>query len=144
MSDKLQQIQNVSGINADKPMFPISVLADILQVHQRTLRIYDDANILVPSRSPKNRRLYSLNDIERSKFVQYLTRDLGINLAGIKIVFHLLEQLNVKPSDYIKFIGEVAKNINISPEEQEQNKIRLSRRGRKSKKEEMEEQEELV
>jgi len=135
MSEKLQQIQDVPGIDADKPMFPISVLADILQVHQRTLRIYDEAKILVPSRSPKNRRLYSLNDIERSKFVQYLTRDLGINLAGIKIVFHLLEELKVKPEHYTNYISKVAENINISVEEQEQNKIRLSRRGRKSNKE---------
>lgn len=135
MSDKILQMQGVSGIDAEKPMFPISVLADILQVHQRTLRIYDEANILVPSRSPKNRRLYSLNDIEKSKFIQYLTRELGINLAGIKIVFHLLQELKISPEEYINYISKVAENINISPEEQEQNKIRLSRRGRKSNKE---------
>jgi MerR family transcriptional regulator/heat shock protein HspR len=73
-----------AGLDPEKPMFPISVVADILKVHQRTLRIYDDEQLLVPSRSAKNRRLYSLNDIERGKFIQYLTRELGINLAGIK------------------------------------------------------------
>lgn len=133
MPEKLKKEKDSSLIDPEKPMFPISVLADILQVHQRTLRIYDDANILVPSRSPKNRRLYSLNDIERSKFVQYLTRELGVNLSGIKIIFHLLEQLKVEPGEFISYISEVAKNINISQEEQDQNKIRLSRRGRKSR-----------
>jgi len=88
MTTYLTQAQDGAGLDPEKPMFPISVVADILQVHQRTLRIYDDENILVPSRSPKNRRLYSFNDIERGKFVQYLTRELGINLAGIKIIFH--------------------------------------------------------
>lgn len=131
MTAQLVQNQENAGLNPEKPMFPISVVADLLKVHQRTLRIYDDENILVPDRSPKNRRLYSFNDIERGKFVQYLTRELGINLAGIKIIFHLLKQLNVQPSSYLEHIGEVAKELNISPEIQEENRIKLSRRGRK-------------
>ena len=121
-----------TGLNAEKPMFPISVVADILKIHQRTLRIYDDENILIPARSPKNRRLYSFNDIERGKFIQYLTRELGINLAGIKIIFNLLEQLKVSPSDYIKHIQKVANTLHISLEAQEENKEKLSKRGRKS------------
>ncbi len=106
-----------AGFDSEKPMFPISVVADILKVHQRTLRIYDDENILVPSRSPKNRRLYSFNDIERGKFVQYLTRELGINLAGIKIIIHLLKQQKIAPNNYMEHIHEAAKEINIAPEQ---------------------------
>ncbi|MFA6989100.1 MAG: MerR family transcriptional regulator [Candidatus Gastranaerophilaceae bacterium] len=121
-----------TGLNPEKPMFPISVVADILKIHQRTLRIYDDENILIPARSPKNRRLYSFNDIERGKFIQYLTRELGINLAGIKIIFNLLEQLKVSPSDYIKHIQKVARTLHISLEAQEENKEKLSKRGRKA------------
>ena len=134
MTTYLLQTNDNAGLDPDKPMFPISVVADILQVHQRTLRIYDDENILVPSRSPKNRRLYSFNDIERGKFVQYLTRELGINLAGIKIIFHLLAQQKISPANYTEHIGEIAKKLNISPEIQEENRIKLSRRGRKSSK----------
>ncbi len=104
------------GFDPNKPMFPISVVADILKVHQRTLRIYDDESILVPSRSPKNRRLYSFNDIERGKFIQYLTRELGINLAGIKIIIHLLKQQKIDPHNYMDHINEIAKEIEISPE----------------------------
>lgn len=124
--------QDQAGLNPDKPMFPISVVADILKIHQRTLRIYDDENILVPSRSPKNRRLYSFNDIERGKFVQYLTRELGINLAGIKIIFHLLEQQKVAPGRYLDHIRKVAEELNITLEIQEENREKLSRRGRKA------------
>ena len=134
MTVNLIHPQDNAGLDPEKPMFPISVVADILKVHQRTLRIYDDETILVPNRSPKNRRLYSFNDIERGKFVQYLTRELGINLAGIKIIFHLLIQQKIDPSKYLEHIGEVAKELNISPEVQEENRIKLSRRGRKSTK----------
>jgi len=133
MTINLVNTQDANGLDPEKPMFPISVVADILKVHQRTLRIYDDENILIPSRSPKNRRLYSFNDIERGKFIQYLTRELGINLAGIKIIVHLLKQQNVSPSKYMEHISKVADELNISPETQEENRIKLSRRGRKLK-----------
>lgn len=133
MAINLIQSNGTKGLDSEKPMFPISVVADILKVHQRTLRIYDDENILVPSRSPKNRRLYSFNDIERGKFIQYLTRELGINLAGIKIIFNLLEQQKISASNYLLHISKVAEALNISQEAQEENKIKLSRRGRKAK-----------
>ena len=129
--------QNQAGLNPDMPMFPISVVADILKIHQRTLRIYDDEGILVPNRSPKNRRLYSFNDIERGKFVQYLTRELGINLAGIKIIFYLLCQQKVDSSNYMLHIQKVAKELDITPEIQEENRAKLSRRGRKKNSEEV-------
>jgi len=133
MTINLLQTPDTKGLNPEKPMFPISVVADILKVHQRTLRIYDDECILSPSRTPKNRRLYSFSDIERGKFIQYLTRELGINLAGIKIIVHLLQQQKISPSRYMEHISQVAHELNISPEVQEENRIKLSRRGRKSK-----------
>ncbi len=122
MAINFAQSPDTKGFDPEKPMFPISVVADILKVHQRTLRIYDDENILVPSRSPKNRRLYSFNDIERGKFIQYLTRELGINLAGIKIIIHLLKQQKINPNNYMSHINEVAKEIEISPEYKEEKK----------------------
>ena len=133
MTINLVQTPESGGINPEKPMFPISVVADILKVHQRTLRIYDDESILSPSRTPKNRRLYSFNDIERGKFIQYLTRELGINLAGIKIIVHLLQQQKISPNNFMAHVSRAAEELNISPEIQEENRIKLSRRGRKSK-----------
>ena len=133
MTMNLAQRQSTKGLDPEKPMFPISVVAEILKVHQRTLRIYDDESILIPSRSPKNRRLYSFNDIERGKFIQYLTRELGINLAGIKIIVHLLKQQNVSIDKYLEHISKVAHELNISVEDQQENRIKLSRRGRKSR-----------
>jgi len=122
------------GFESDKPMFPISVIADLLQVHQRTLRIYNEERILVPARSPKNRRLYSFNDIEKGKFIQYMSRELGINIIGIKIIFELLEQQNIKSENYKDHIDKIAQQLNITQEIQQQNKEKLSRRGRKPSK----------
>ncbi|MDD3012490.1 MAG: MerR family transcriptional regulator [Candidatus Gastranaerophilales bacterium] len=126
--------QDKLSLNPDKAMFPISVIAGILKVHQRTLRIYDEVGLLSPSRSPKKRRMYSLNDIERGKIIQYLTRELGINLAGVKIIFYLIEQQNVNTKNILEFIKKVAENVNITLEIQQENKIKLSRRGRKPSK----------
>jgi len=128
----LSKMEN--NFDSDKPMFPISVIADILQVHQRTLRIYNEEKILVPERSPKNRRLYSVNDIEKGKFIQYLSRELGINLIGIKIIFELLKQQKIKLENYKTYINEVATELNITQEIQQQNKEKLSKRGRKPSK----------
>ena len=77
--------------------------------------------------------MYSLNDIEKGKFIQFLTRELGINLAGTKIILNLLTQLKVPQEEYIDYLSNVAKNVNITPEEQQQNKEKLSKRGRKKK-----------
>ena len=109
----LSQKQYPNTFDPEKPMFPISIVADTLNVHQRTLRIYDDENILVPPRSQKNRRLYSFNDIERGKFIQFMTRKLGINIAGIKIIIHLLKQQNILPAQYLDHINQIGQELNI-------------------------------
>lgn len=128
----LPRLEN--GFDSDKPMFPISVIADLIQVHQRTLRIYNEENLLVPERSPKNRRLYSFNDIEKGKFIQYLSRELGINIIGIKIIFELLKQQKIKPENYRAYLDDIAQKLNITEEMQQQNREKLSKRGRKPSK----------
>lgn len=125
------QVNNDSRFNPEKAIFSISVVADLLKVHQRTLRIYDEEKLLTPTRSAKNRRLYNFNDIEKGKAIQYLTNEIGLNLIGVKIVFHLLNQLQVKPEDFVSYINEVANSIGISREEQELNRIKRSKRGRR-------------
>ena len=131
-----EKVKKVSDfIDKKAPIFSIGIISEMLSVHQRTLRIYDDEKLLVPKRTAKNRRLYSMEDVERGKFIQYLTRELGINLAGVKIIFNLLNQLNVPPSDYILHLQNVAKNLNISEEEQQLKREQLLKRGRRPKNE---------
>jgi MerR family transcriptional regulator/heat shock protein HspR len=76
-----------------RPVYVISVAAGIVSVHPRTLRIYEDEGLICPARTPTNIRLYSEEDIRRIQWIRHLTRDRGVNLAGIKILFELEERL---------------------------------------------------
>jgi MerR family transcriptional regulator/heat shock protein HspR len=74
----------------------ISVAASIVSVHPRTLRIYEDAGLVCPARTPTNIRLYSENDIRRVMWIRHLTQNLGVNLAGVRILFELEERLGTR------------------------------------------------
>jgi MerR family transcriptional regulator, heat shock protein HspR len=79
-----------------RPVYVISVAASIVSAHPRTLRIYEDEGLLCPARTPTNIRLYSENDIRRILWIRHLTRELGVNLAGIRILFELEERLGAR------------------------------------------------
>lgn len=114
-------------------ILPISSIASALNVHQRTLRIYDNEGILSPKRTDKNRRNYSLDDLEKAKLILFLTRNLALNLAGVKIIFAMLEKNKVKPADYLSYIEKIAKEAGIDTKKQENNIEKTSKRGRKPK-----------
>jgi DNA-binding transcriptional MerR regulator len=79
-----------------RPVYVISVAASIVSVHPRTLRIYEDAGLVCPARTPTNIRLYSENDIRRVTWIRHLTQNLGVNLAGVRILFALEERLGTR------------------------------------------------
>src|SRR5437762_14386212 len=70
----------------ERPVYVISVAATLVRAHPRTLRIYEDEGLLCPARTPTNIRLYRENDIRRPTWIRHLTRDRGVNLAGIRIL----------------------------------------------------------
>lgn len=119
--------------NHATPILSISVLSSLLDVHQRTLRIYDKEGILCPLRTDKNRRLYSLDNVEKCRLILFLTRNLGINLSGVKIIFSMLEGSNIKSKDYIAYLNKIAKLVNINLEIQQNNILKNSKKGRKKK-----------
>ena len=80
----------------ERPVYVISVAASIVSVHPRTLRIYEDEGLVCPARTPSNIRLYSEKDIRRILWIRHLTRDRGVNLAGISILFELEERLGAR------------------------------------------------
>jgi MerR family transcriptional regulator/heat shock protein HspR len=80
----------------ERPVYVISVAASIVSVHPRTLRIYEDEGLIEPARTPANIRLYSENDIRRVLWIRHLTRELGVNLAGVRILFELEERLGTR------------------------------------------------
>ena len=97
-----------SPIHADKPVFTLSVAADLLGMHPRTLRIYEEERLVVPYRTDTQRRRYSQNDIKRFQFIQHLTQRLHVNLAGVRIILEMLEELNKLGVDYTARLYEMA------------------------------------
>ena len=79
-----------------RPVYVISVAAELVRVHQRTLRIYEVEGLVCPARTPSNIRLYSENDIRRVLWIRHLTQNLGVNLAGVRVLFELEERLGMR------------------------------------------------
>lgn len=77
----------------NRPLYMISVVAEILGIHPQTLRQYERLGLIKPSRTIGNTRLYSEEDIEQIKFILTLTKDLGVNLAGVEVVLNMKRQL---------------------------------------------------
>lgn len=80
-------------LHDDMACFVISVAARLLGVHPQTLRYYERAGLINPSRSKGNIRLYSARDIERAHQIKRLIEDLGVNLAGVEVIMHLTERI---------------------------------------------------
>jgi MerR family transcriptional regulator/heat shock protein HspR len=78
---------------ADRPIYMISVAAELVGMHPQTLRMYETKGLVRPQRTPGGTRLYSEADIERLRIVQRLTTELGLNLAGVELVLRLEDEL---------------------------------------------------
>jgi MerR family transcriptional regulator/heat shock protein HspR len=77
----------------DRPIYMISVAADLVGMHPQTLRIYEQKGLVRPKRTPGGTRLYSEADVERLRIIQRLTTELGLNLAGVELVLRLEDEL---------------------------------------------------
>lgn len=93
----------------DEPVYLISVVAKVLTIHPQTLRQYEREGLVFPSRTDGKMRLYSQRDIDRIKMILRLTRDLGVNLAGVDVVMQLKEKLD----EYESIIEELKDEITI-------------------------------
>lgn len=78
----------------DEPVYLISVVAKILAIHPQTLRQYEREGLVEPGRTDGKMRLYSQRDIDKIKMILRLTRDLGVNLAGVDIILRLKDRLD--------------------------------------------------
>ncbi len=87
----------------NEPVYLISAVAEILDIHPQTLRQYEREGLIAPSRTNGKIRLYSQKDIDHIKYVLTLTRELGINLAGVDVILQLnakIEKLEIEIEDY--------------------------------------------
>jgi MerR family transcriptional regulator/heat shock protein HspR len=91
-----EQESERSGRDDSRPVYVISVAAGLVSVHPRTLRIYEVEGLVCPARTRTNIRLYSENDLRRVLWIRHLTQNLGVNLAGVRVLFELEERLGMR------------------------------------------------
>jgi MerR family transcriptional regulator/heat shock protein HspR len=82
-----------------KAGYMISAVAEMYNIHPQTLRLYEREGLLLPSRSEGNTRFYTGEDLERLEVILSLTRDLGVNLAGIEIILNMRARMNEMESE---------------------------------------------
>ena len=85
--------------------FTISAVAEEFEVHPQTLRLYEREGLLKPSRSEGNTRLYTDADLERFELILSLTRDLGVNLAGVEIILNMREKMDAMQREFERFFN---------------------------------------
>lgn len=100
-----------------KAAYMISVVAETYDIHPQTLRLYEREGLLKPSRSDGNTRLYTPEDLERLELILSLTRDLGVNLAGVEVVLNMRQRMEDMQREMQQFIEYIEKEIaHRSPE----------------------------
>ena len=96
--------------------YMISAVAELYKLHPQTLRLYERVGLLKPSRSQGNTRLYTDADLERLEVILNLTRELGVNLAGIEIILNMrdkMAEMQQQMEQFIQFVrNEVARDLN--------------------------------
>jgi MerR family transcriptional regulator/heat shock protein HspR len=96
---------------ARKATFMISAVAEQYQLHPQTLRLYEREGLLKPSRSEGNTRLYTAEDLERLEVILKLTRDLGVNLAGVEIILNMREKMSEMQRQIEQFVSSLNTEI---------------------------------
>jgi MerR family transcriptional regulator/heat shock protein HspR len=109
--------------------YMISAVAETYQIHPQTLRLYEREGLLSPSRSEGNTRLYTDEDLERLEVILKLTRDMGVNLAGVEIIMNMREKMAAMQRQVEQFVETLnhelithARNGNV-PEESQQSLV---------------------
>ena len=95
--------------------YMISAVAQKYNIHPQTLRMYEREGLLKPSRTEGNTRLYSDEDLQRLETILSLTRDLGVNLAGVEIILNMrakIEQMQHEVNEFMEYVkGELARGL---------------------------------
>ncbi len=94
-----------------KAAYMISAVAERYEVHPQTLRLYEREGLLKPSRSEGNTRLYTDGDLERLEVILQLTRELGVNLAGVEIILNMREKMAAMQQQIEEFVSTLNREI---------------------------------
>lgn len=95
----------------NEPVYVISVAAKLCEMHPQTLRAYERQGLVRPQRSGSQNRMYSNADIERLRQIQRLTRDLGVNLAGVEVILDLLDRLDAMREEMERELQRLRKEM---------------------------------
>ncbi len=99
-------MSRVRSRNNNAPVYVISIAADLLGLHPRTLRIYEEKGLVQPARRHQQ-RLYSDRDLERVRMIRHLTQEVGLNLAGVRLVLEMYERVEYQGSkDAVSWVFE--------------------------------------
>ena len=94
MANEVDDKQTEQEAKKDRPLYVISVAAELVDMHPQTLRLYERKGLIEPSRSAGKTRLYSQRDIEHLQEIRRLTQELGVNLAGVEEIIRLRRKLD--------------------------------------------------
>jgi MerR family transcriptional regulator/heat shock protein HspR len=93
-----------------QPLYLISVVSEMLSVHPQTLRLYEKEGLICPRRT-KKQRLYSEEDIERLNLILQLTRELGVNKAGVDIILRMRHRMEVMRQEMEEMMGHLEEEM---------------------------------
>jgi MerR family transcriptional regulator/heat shock protein HspR len=93
-----------------QPLYMISVVSEMLHVHPQTLRLYEREGFVTPKRT-KRQRLYSEEDVERLGMIVRLTRELGVNKAGVEVILRLMHRLEGMHKEMEEMMNFLEENI---------------------------------
>ncbi len=99
------------GRGKGKGGYMISAVAQMYDIHPQTLRLYEREGLLRPSRSEGNTRLYTGEDLKRLEMILNLTRDMGVNLAGIEIILNMRERMGEMQREMQRFVEFVRREL---------------------------------
>jgi MerR family transcriptional regulator/heat shock protein HspR len=94
-----------------KAYYMISAVAQKYQIHPQTLRLYEREGLLKPSRTEGNTRLYSEEDLEQLETILTLTRDLGVNLAGVEVILNMRRKIQLMQGEVNEFMEYVKREL---------------------------------
>jgi len=100
-----------------KAAYMISAVAEQYQIHPQTLRLYEREGLLKPSRSDGNTRLYTDEDLERLEVILKLTRDLGVNLAGVEIILNMRAKMAAMQAQIEQFVATLNQELSMRVEQ---------------------------
>ncbi len=92
-------------------VYMIAYVSSKYDIHPQTLRLYEREGLLVPSRSTGNTRLYTEKDLKKLEFILNLSRDMGVNLAGIDIIYNMKLKMERMEDEFSKFLEELKKEF---------------------------------